>query len=491
MSFSDVRAGFVFKRLPSLSQLFQNARPADESRKGPLKVTSYLVLDVRVTRNFHVATVARSVPKNTMTWRSPSRSELPSGDILGPDGRIQLDDDAKEVAVKSRYPVSGCRLCGCVRSEHIGLDWGSLQHLWRMQVTSSEVVLAVAVFLASAVEMVEALTIVIAVGVTRGWRSSLEGAASAVGVLAAIVIILGPALVRYVPINLLRSVVGGVLLVFGLQWLRKAVLRASGLKDKRNEDLVYKATVSELSETSKVPDRDMQGFTIAFKGVFIEGLEVIIIVLTLGSSAHDLGLATVAALLAVALVGLVGVIVSRQLSGVPENSMKLAVGLMLISFGTFWGGEGLGLRWPGSDLIIPVLVLAYGLVTFAMVKAIKVSSLAKRSRSARVSVKDASETGQLSLVVEERAAPKQSKILPYRLLQAFARFWWEFFVGETPEVFIGTVLILGVIETLFHLRAPIYSTDLIVPVLVALVLSATVAMAYRSYGSDLVRKSED
>ncbi len=357
--------------------------------------------------------------------------------------------------------------------------------------TSSEVVLAVAVFLASAVEMIEALTIVIAVGVTRGWRSSLEGAASAVVVLAAIVVILGPALVRYVPINLLRSVVGGVLLVFGLQWLRKAVLRASGLKDKRDEDLVYKATVSELSEASKVPDRDMQGFTIAFKGVFIEGLEVVIIVLTLGSSAHDLGLATAAALLAVVLVGLVGVIVSRQLSGVPENAMKLAVGLMLISFGTFWGGEGLGLKWPGSDLMIPVLVLAYGLVTFVMVRAISASSSAKRFTSAQVTVRDASETGQLSSVVEERAVPRQSKALPYRLLQAFAKFWWEFFVGETPEVLIGTVAILAVIEILFHFRAPNYSADLIVPVLVALVLSATVGMAYRSYGAERIRKSED
>lgn len=236
--------------------------------------------------------------------------------------------------------------------------------------SSASIVLALAVFLASAVEMVEALTIVAAVGVTRGWRSALEGVGVAIVVLGVLVAALGPALVHFVPLGALRIVIGAVLLVFGLQWLRKAVLRASGYKAKHDEDAIFAKQVSLLSAEGtgrQRSARDATAFTVAFKGVFLEGLEVVIIVLTLGSTAHNLGLAAVAAGAAVVVVGGIGAVVARQLAGVPENALKTAVGLMLVSFGTFWSGEGLGVHWPGSDLAIPVLVGLYGLATWLLV----------------------------------------------------------------------------------------------------------------------------
>lgn len=242
-------------------------------------------------------------------------------------------------------------------------------------VHASSFVLVVAVFLASAVEMIEALTIVVAVGVTRGWRTALTGALVAVGVLGCLVAAIGPALVQ-VPLWILRLVVGGLLLVFGLQWLRKAVLRAAGLKAKHDEDAIFAEHVRELSaETASDPTGrpvrssvDRTGAVVAFKGVFLEGLEVVVIVLTLGSTSHDVPLAALAAGAAVVLVGGIGAAVARQLSSVPENAMKMAVGLMLVSFGTFWSGEGVHVHWPGSDLAIVGLVALYGLASWVLVR---------------------------------------------------------------------------------------------------------------------------
>jgi Ca2+/H+ antiporter, TMEM165/GDT1 family len=252
--------------------------------------------------------------------------------------------------------------------------------------TSSSVTLAVAVFLASAVESVEALTIIVAAGVSRGWRSALEGTAVAIGVLAVLVAALGPALVYLVPIDVLRVVVGALLLVFGLQWLRKAVLRTVGLKAKHDEDAIFRKQVEELSAdggsgqgasaagaapASGLRQRDATAFAVAFKGTFLEGLEIVIIVLGLGAGNHQLGLATAAAGAAILVVAIIGAVVARQLAGVPENAMKTVVGLMLVSFGTFWAGEGLGLKWPGSDLAIPVLVGVYAVVTWLLVQALR------------------------------------------------------------------------------------------------------------------------
>jgi Ca2+/H+ antiporter, TMEM165/GDT1 family len=234
-------------------------------------------------------------------------------------------------------------------------------------VHSSGAVLVVAVFLASAVEMVEALTVVVAVGVTRGWRSALEGAATALAVLVVLVASAGPALVHYVPLGALRIVVGGLLLVFGLQWLQKAVLRTAGLKAKHDEDTIFRTHVAELtSDRSPGKGRDTTAFTVAFKGVFLEGLEVVVIVVTLGATEHRLGLAALAALAAVLVVGAIGAVVARQLSGVPENALKAVVGVMLVSYGTFWTGEGIGVHWPGSDATLLVLAAAYGVVAWTL-----------------------------------------------------------------------------------------------------------------------------
>jgi uncharacterized membrane protein len=235
--------------------------------------------------------------------------------------------------------------------------------------TSSTLVLVVAVFAASLVEMVEALTIVVAAGVSRGWRSALEGAAAAVLVLGVLVVVVGVPLIRYIPIDALRVIVGALLLVLGLSWLRKAILRASGHKDPHDEDLIYAETVAELGEDepahTRAHGRDGVGFAVAFKGVFLEGTEVVLIVVSLGAAQHRLGLAALAAAAAAVLVALVGLVVARQLSEVPENTIKTVVGVMLTSFGVFWVGEGAGVHWPGSDLAIPVLVGFFVVVFFA------------------------------------------------------------------------------------------------------------------------------
>ena len=192
------------------------------------------------------------------------------------------------------------------------------------------VLLVSAAFLASAVEMVEALTIVLAVGVTRGWRSASLGVVTALAALTLVVAALGPALTQ-VPIDALRLVVGGVLLVFGLQWLRKAILRAGGVKDLHDEDAIYQSEVALLRAQGARAAHDWYAFTLAFKGVFLEGLEVAFIVVTFGSAQHQIGLATIGAAGALVVVLIAGAIVHRPLSRVPENSLKFGVGVMLTS----------------------------------------------------------------------------------------------------------------------------------------------------------------
>jgi Ca2+/H+ antiporter, TMEM165/GDT1 family len=226
------------------------------------------------------------------------------------------------------------------------------------------VVLVLAVFGASLVESVEALTIVLAAGTARGWRSALEGCASAVVVLGALIAGFGIPIVRYVPLAGLRVVVGGVLLVMGMGWLRKAWLRSSGLKAKHDEDAIFARTLDELSRAPQARSaRDPVAFAMAFKGTFLEGTEVALIVISLGASAHRLGLAAIAAGAAVVLVAVVGVVVARQLSQVPENLIKAVVGVMLCSFGLFWVGEGSGLQWPGSDGALLVLIALFAVAT--------------------------------------------------------------------------------------------------------------------------------
>jgi uncharacterized membrane protein len=186
-----------------------------------------------------------------------------------------------------------------------------------------------------------------------------------------IVVTVGVPLIRYVPIDALRVVVGGLLLVLGLSWLRKAILRASGLKPLHDEDAIFKATTDELSQGmtggTAPPRRDAVAFAVAFKGVFLEGTEVVLIVVSLGASQHRLGLAAGAATAAAILVIIIGALVARQLSNVPENSIKMGVGIMLTSFGLFWVGEGAGVDWPGHDLTVVGFVGIFALVTLGAV----------------------------------------------------------------------------------------------------------------------------
>jgi len=215
------------------------------------------------------------------------------------------------------------------------------------------------------VEFVEALTIVLASGVARGWRSSLTGVAAATVVLAAIVAALGPAL-TVIPIDALRLVVGSLLLVFGLQWLRKAILRASGFKALHDEDAIFATELAEAQTAERVERAgiDWYGFTLSFKGVLLEGLEVAFIVLTFGSTQGSIPLAALGAAAALVLVAGIGIAVRAPLARVPENTMKFAVGIMLTTFGIFWATEGAGGHWPGSDAALPV-VLAFVIASSA------------------------------------------------------------------------------------------------------------------------------
>ena len=220
--------------------------------------------------------------------------------------------------------------------------------------------LFLSVFLASSVEFVEALTIVLAVGITRQWRSTLFGVAAATAALAVAVAVFGAAIVAFVPIDALRLVVGSFLLVFGLQWVRKAVLRAAGRKALHDEDAIFIREREEAARHALVRGQmDWYSFTVAFKGVFLEGAEVAFIVVTFGSNAGNIALATIGAAVAGVLVVGAGVALHRPLSAVPENTMKFGVGLMLTTFGTFWAGEGLGVNWPGSDFAILVLLAGF------------------------------------------------------------------------------------------------------------------------------------
>jgi uncharacterized membrane protein len=233
--------------------------------------------------------------------------------------------------------------------------------------SGAEVSLAVSVFLACTVEAVEALTIVLAVGSTRNWSSALVGVGAALVALTVLVVALGPALTS-LPIGVLRIVVGGLLLIFGLQWLRKAILRAAGLKDLHDEQAIFAAETAAAEEAGEaVGDFDGYAFAIAFKGVLLEGLEVAFIVLTFGANQHDIGLAALAALLAVTVVLLAGLAARAPLARVPENSMKFLVGVLLTTFGVFWGAEGAGASWPGGEAALPLLALVIFVASWLMV----------------------------------------------------------------------------------------------------------------------------
>jgi len=255
---------------------------------------------------------------------------------------------------------------------------------------TSGLFLFTAAFLGTGVEMVEATTIILATGITRGWRSTFIGAGVAAVTLAAITAVFGLAL-KDIPLAPLRIVVGTFLLIFGLQWLRKAILRYGGLMAYHDEAKIFDREVrvlrgEDIGSTSGLQlagagpgiglaGLDWQAFVVAFKGVLLEGLEAVFIVVTFGLNARGsslagvsgVGLAAVAGVAALAVVAVAAVIAHQPLSTVPENTMKIAVGLLLASFGTFWAGEGIGLEWPLEDVTILLLLAFYSLVSWVLV----------------------------------------------------------------------------------------------------------------------------
>ncbi|MFL5945315.1 MAG: COG4280 domain-containing protein [Gaiellaceae bacterium] len=249
---------------------------------------------------------------------------------------------------------------------------GTLRRRDRGALLLNDAFLVASAFLASAVESVEALTIVLAMGLTRGWRAALIGTGVALIALAAIIALLGPAL-TVIPIEVLRLVVGALLLVFGLQWLRKAILRASGWRALRDEDAAFarEAAAAQAAPHEEHASVDWYGFTIAFKGVLLEGLEVAFIVLTFGSTQGSVPLAAVGAAAAVVLVVVAGVVVRGPLARVPENTLAFAVGVMLTTFGIFWGAEGAGVDWPGGDAALPVVLAFVLLMSLGYVSALR------------------------------------------------------------------------------------------------------------------------
>lgn len=235
--------------------------------------------------------------------------------------------------------------------------------------------IASAAFLASAVEFVEAFTIVLVVGITINWRSSLVGAVAAAATLALIVATLGVALVQWVPINDLRLFVGIILVLFGLKWLKKAILRYSGLKALHDEEAIFEETMAEIRARGEsiAPRLHPFGVALSYKAVLLEGLEVAFIVITFGSSfsktsAAGIGSAAIGAAVAGILVIVLGALVRAPLTRIPENTLKFVVGIMLTSFGTFWAAEGFGFEWlPLTDAFIPILAAIYLLASFLLV----------------------------------------------------------------------------------------------------------------------------
>lgn len=310
--------------------------------------------------------------------------------------------------------------------------------------------LAIATFLACLVEAVEATTIVLASGTTRGWRSAMQGVLTALIVLAAGVALAGPAILL-LPIDVLRIAVGGLLLVFGLQWVRKAVLRASGRKPLHDEDAIYRRAVAAAADRGgerRGIVEDWYGFTLAFKGVLLEGLEVVFIVLTFGSNARSIPVAAGAALVAVAVVVVLGVVVRGPLSRVPENTLKFVVGVMLTSFGLFWGAEGAGALWPGSDAALLVLVPAVLIYALVLVLAFRPRAATAEEAEVAPAAPDApvAPAGSSGTGVAVAAPVRPVRTNPLvRRARGFVDFWVDFLIGDDWQV--AAVVAAGIAVT--------------------------------------------
>ena len=293
--------------------------------------------------------------------------------------------------------------------------------------------LFLSVFLACAVEAVEATTIVLAAGTARDWKSALLGTGSGFGLLAVIIAGVGPSISK-LPIDGLRLFVGTLLLVFGLQWIRKAILRASGYKALHDEDRIFQeelAAARKAKEGKRFGVADWYAFTLSFKGVLLEGLEVAFIVLTFGTIQHQIPLASFAALSAVAIVAAAGAILHKPLSRVPENTMKFFVGIMLTSFGIFWGAEGAGAMWPNADAYLLWIIPYVALVSLAMVQVLKTRRARKPEKIKVASLADL----DAETVLEDRGLMKSIK--------DFGFFWYDFLIGDD---LIGFAIVVVALE---------------------------------------------
>jgi uncharacterized membrane protein len=248
-------------------------------------------------------------------------------------------------------------------------------------VTGATWALLVATFTACFVEMVEATTIVMAMGFTRSWRSAMAGTAAALGVLAVVTVAAGYALTTWLPESAVQLLIGGLLLIFGLQWLRKAILRASGRKAVHDEDAIYQEEVEAAQAAARRDGGfDLFSFMVSFKGVFLEGTEVVFIVITFGLNANNVPVAALGAAAAVVVVLALAFVLKRPLSMINENLLKYGVGLLLASFGTYWSVEGVGIfragrasiEWPGQDLAILVLLAVWFLVSRVFIAVLRV-----------------------------------------------------------------------------------------------------------------------
>ncbi len=305
--------------------------------------------------------------------------------------------------------------------------------LHNQSMSGAEIGLALSVFLACTVEAVEALTIVLAVGATRSWSSALGGIAAAVIALAAIVLALGSAITS-LPIDALRLLVGGLLLIFGLRWLGKAILRSAGLRAKHDERQTYTQEVETARQAGKRhPGFDAYSFAISFKAVLLEGVEVVFIVLTLGANQHRVGLAAGVAGIAVVTVIAAGLAARAPLTRVPENTLKLVVGVMLSSFGMFWGAEGAGAHWPSGDAALLAIIPSVLLVAIAI-------STAMRRVSTRRLTHPQPVEGLQADVAQVGPSSATSNLSRWKLPIVA----WESILGDDWRTAIGVALALAV-----------------------------------------------
>ncbi len=302
-----------------------------------------------------------------------------------------------------------------------------------MSISGPNLALFLSVFLASAVEAVEAVTIVLAAGTARDWKSAFRGVGAGIALLAFIIAFAGPA-ISHLPISSMRLVVGGLLLVFGLQWLRKAILRASGFKALHDEARIFQEELEAAAKATKkirFGVSDWYAFTLAFKGVLLEGLEVVFIVLTFGTIQKEVGLASLAAILAVLIATAAGFALAKPLTRVPENSMKFVVGVLLTSFGIFWGGEGSGVIWPGKDLSLIALIAFTSITAMTLIALLK-----KKHQTAQVTLPDAnlrlSEIDEIQILTEVKSGFIHG-------LVEFGKFWYDFIIGDDWRVAAGII----------------------------------------------------